>query len=112
LADNDLKDAIVLGVLRSEPAIEFSRLRDLGIAALSDPDVLDYAARGNWLIVSHDVNSLTAAAFDRMAAGHMMNGLLLAHQDDPVSSTIDNLILIWSASEAEEWANQVVFLPL
>ena len=31
LADNDLNDAIVLGVLRREPAIEFKRLRDLGL---------------------------------------------------------------------------------
>jgi hypothetical protein len=39
LADNDLNDAIVAGVRRREPAIEFSRLRDLGLATRSDPEV-------------------------------------------------------------------------
>jgi hypothetical protein len=37
---------------------------------------------------------------------------LLAHQRTPVSLVIDSLLLIWSASEAEEWAGQVEFLPL
>ena len=37
LADNDLNDAIVMGVLRREPTIEFARLRDLGLATRADP---------------------------------------------------------------------------
>jgi hypothetical protein len=47
LADNDLNDAIVVGVLRREPAIEFSRLRDLGMAMKIDGEVLEFAAREN-----------------------------------------------------------------
>jgi hypothetical protein len=31
-------------------------------------------------------------------------------QTFPVGPIIDQLLLIWSASEQEEWANQVVFL--
>ncbi len=37
LGDNDLNDAIAVGVLRREPAAEFARLRDLGLATRSDP---------------------------------------------------------------------------
>jgi hypothetical protein len=33
LADNDLNDAIVVGVRRREPTAEFARLRELGLAA-------------------------------------------------------------------------------
>jgi len=29
-----------------------------------------------------------------------------------ISMNIENLLLIWSASETEEWNNQVCFLPL
>ena len=112
LADNDLKDAIVLGVLRNEPAVEFIRLRDLGLETSTDSAVLEYAAREKWIVVSHDVNSITAAAYDRLAQGAAMSGLILAHQVDSVSVAIDSLILIWSASEAEEWEGQVLFLPL
>ena len=101
-----------MGVLRREPAAEFARLRDLGLATRSDPEVLDFAARENWIVVSHDVNTMREAGSTRLAAGLPMNGLLLAHQRTPVSAIIESLLLIWAASEAEEWAGQVEFLPL
>jgi len=112
LADNDLNDTIVVGVRRREPAAEFTRLRDLSLAARGDPEVLDHAARESWIVVSHDVNTMREAASTRLAAGLPMSGLLLAHQRTPVSAIIESLLLIWAASEAEEWAGQVEFLPL
>ncbi len=45
LADNDVNDHLVDGVLRREPNIEFVRAREVGLAAKRDPEVLDYAAR-------------------------------------------------------------------
>ena len=112
LADNDLNEAIVVGVRRREPAAEFARLRDLGLATRSDPEVLDFAARESWIVVSHDVNTMREAACTRLAAGLPMHGLLLAQQRTSVSPIIECLLLIWAASEAEEWAGQVEFLPL
>jgi hypothetical protein len=55
---------------------------------------------------------MTAAAYARVAAAQPMNGLLLAHQRDPVAVIIEDLILIAVASEAGDWTNQVCFLPL
>jgi hypothetical protein len=63
-------------------------------------------------VVSHDVNTMREAAISRLASGHLMSGLLLAHQRTPVAILIENLLLIWSASEAEEWAERLEFLPL
>ena len=55
---------------------------------------------------------MTTAAVARIEAGLKMAGLLLVHQQSPVSATIDDLILIWIASDAEEWTNQIRFLPI
>lgn len=112
LADNDLKDAIIRGVRRREPAVEFVPLRGLGLESRSDADILDFAAHNHWLVVSHDVNTMTAEAFDRLTAGQPMSRLLLVHQRDPIGSIIDSLLLIWEATEAEEWAGEVCYLPL
>jgi Domain of unknown function (DUF5615) len=65
LADNDLNDAIVVGERRREPAAEIARLRDLDLATQSDPEVLDFAARANWIVISHDVNTMGEAAWTR-----------------------------------------------
>jgi predicted nuclease of predicted toxin-antitoxin system len=111
LADNDPNDAIVMGVLRREPAVELARLRDLGLATEADPEILGHAAREKWIVVSHDVNTMREAACTRLLAGLPMNGLLLAHQRTPVSTIIESRLLIGAASEAEEWVDQVEFLP-
>jgi len=52
LANHDLTEAIIVGVLRREPSIEFLRLRDLGLDAEPDQEVLDYARHHGLLLVS------------------------------------------------------------
>jgi hypothetical protein len=112
LADHDLNEHVVTGVLRQEPAIEFFRVRELGMSARPDYEVLEYAASEGLLVVSHDVNTMPAAAYARLSTGESFPGLLMVQQSSPVGSTIDSLVLIWAASELEEWKDQVVYLPL
>jgi predicted nuclease of predicted toxin-antitoxin system len=112
LADHDLNEHIVHSVLRREPALEFRRVHDVGLHESPDTAVLEYAAAHQLIVVSHDVNTMPAAAHARMRVGLPIAGLLRVQQSDPVARISDDLLLIWSASEAEEWRNTVSFLPL
>lgn len=112
LADHDLNEHIIGGVQRREPALEFVRLREIGMSDRVDAEVLAYASQNRFIVVSHDVNTMTAEAFARIAAGQPMAGLLMVQQSKPIGAVIDSLVLIWSASEAEEWQGQVRFLPI
>lgn len=112
LADHDLNEHIVTGVLRREPAVEFIRVRDVGYDERSDIEVLEYAASEGLIIVSHDVNTMPAAAYERLEKGDEVAGLLMVQQTSPVSKIIEDLLMVWAASEAEEWRGQVQFLPL
>jgi hypothetical protein len=112
LADHDLNDHIVVGVLRQEPTIEFPRVRDLGLSKWADEEILGYAERERLLVVSHDVNTMPAAAFSRLAVGRSFPGLFMVQQTLPIGAIIESLVLIWAVSELEDWKDQVVFLPL
>lgn len=112
LADHDLNEHIVIGVVRREPAVEFLRVRDLGMSRHSDAAILDVADREKLLVVSHDVNTMPAAAYARLSAGKSCSGLVMIQQTLPVGSVIDELVLIWCSTDIEEWKDQVVFLPL
>jgi hypothetical protein len=112
LADHDLNEQIVAGVVRRSPGLEFRRVREFGFARRNDAFLLDYAAEQGFIIVSHDVNTMTAAAYTRLAEGKHLAGLFMVPQTFPIGPIIDNLLLIWSASDGEEWANQVIFLPI
>jgi hypothetical protein len=111
LADHDLNEHIVTGVLRQEPVIEFLRVRDVGLDARPDAEILEYAQGARLLVVSHDVNTMPGAASARLARGESFPGLFMVQQTRPIRAIIDSLVLIWAASELEEWKDQVVFLP-
>ena len=112
LADHDLNEHIVTGVLRQEPALEFLRARDLGLNERPDAEVLAHAEQEGLLIVSHDVNTMPAAAYARLSTSQSFPGLFMVPQSSPIRPAIESLLLIWSASELEEWKDRVVFLPL
>jgi hypothetical protein len=111
LADHDLNEHIVTGIQRLNPGIEFVRARDVGLDGATDREVLTYACRESFSVVSHDVNTMPSAAAATIAAGHQLPGLFLVRQTTPVRTAIETLVLIWSSSDHEEWRNQVVFLP-
>lgn len=111
LADHDLNEHIVVGVRRREPNIEFLHVRDLGMNDKPDAEILEYADRQGLIIISHDVNTMPAEGYTRLADGKTIAGLLMVQQTQPIAVIIENLLLIWSASETEEWKNQICFLP-
>src|SRR5262245_46038157 len=69
--------------------------------------MVTYAADNGFLVVSHAINTMRRVAYTRMRAGQKMSSLLMVKQSDPVGLVIASLVLIWSASEAEEWENVV-----
>ncbi len=111
LADHDLNEHIVTGVLRQEPTMEFLRVRDLGMSDRSDEEILDQVERDRMLVVSHDVNTMPTAAYARLYRGQSFPGLFMVPQSSPIGPVIESLLLIWAVSELEEWRDQVVFLP-
>jgi hypothetical protein len=50
--------------------------------------------------------------FGRFIMSQTSSGVLILSQNLPISDAIDALILVWEASTAEEWLNQIMSLPL
>jgi hypothetical protein len=73
--------------------------------------VLEFAWQQHWLVVSHDVNTMTAAAQRRIGAGAGLHGLFLAAQTQPIRQVAECLVLIHDAAEFEEWRDLIVYLP-
>jgi hypothetical protein len=40
------------------------------------------------------------------------SGVIVIPQKLPVRAEVEDLLLIWTASEAEEWVNRIQILPL
>jgi predicted nuclease of predicted toxin-antitoxin system len=112
LADHDFKETILTGLLRRDATVHIVRTREVNLAEASDAEVLDYAAREGFIIVSHDLRTMPAHAYARVREGLPMAGVFMVRQTDPIGPAIENLFLLWASSEAEEWSGQVIYLPL
>ena len=49
---------------------------------------------------------------DFVKAGGSSPGVLLLPHYLPIGEAIDEIVLIWSASDAEEWNNRILRIPL
>ena len=110
-ADADLNQIIVLATIRREPRIDFPTAEAAGLTGLKDPEVLAVAAREGRVLVSHDQKTMPRH-FAEFIPHTPSPGLLLIPQYLPIATAVEDLLLIWFASEAEEWVNRIRYLPL
>lgn len=111
-ADENFDGRIVRGLLRILPDLDLVRAQDTPLAEADDDEVLDWAAREERLMLTHDVGTMTAAAWKRVRAGLPMPGLIEIGSRHPIGEAIEEVQLIVLASEPGELEGQVLFLPL
>ena len=85
---------------------------DAHLEGVPDPEVLALAAAENRILVSHDFRTMPRHFGDFLQSGGFSPGLILVPQHMPVGDVIEELVLIWGASEAEEWKDRWRTLPL
>ncbi|OUC15291.1 MAG: hypothetical protein B0A82_08050 [Alkalinema sp. CACIAM 70d] len=110
-ADADLRQAIVTGTLRRQPSIDFQSANEAGLEGVKDPEVLAIAARDSRVLVTHDRKTMPIE-FGQFITSKNSSGVLILAQNLPISEAIEAIILVWEASTAEEWINQIMTFPL
>jgi len=110
-ADNDLTFAIVKAVRRREPAIDFASAQQSELGGVSDPEVLEQAARNNRVLVSHDMHTMISHFRDRLAAGRNSPGLLMVSQKAVAAEVVEAVLFLWSVTDPADLHNQVYYLP-
>jgi hypothetical protein len=111
LADADFNHKIVLGLRRRERSVDFQGAHDGGVVGISDPDVLGLAAESDRILVSHDRKTMPAH-FAHFLEQRSSPGLIIVSQNLDIGAAIEDLLLIWAATEAEDWLDRLGFVPL
>ena len=73
--------------------------------------MLALAARDSRVLVTHD-HSTMPRHFGEFIRSAPSPGLLVVPQSLPLREVVDALILIWAATQAEEWVNRIAYLPI
>ncbi len=111
LADANFNQKIVKGLLIREPAIDFELPQAAIPDRTPDPKVLDLAKALGRVLVSHDVSTMPVW-FQQCVEQRRCAGLILVPERLPIRDAIEELLMIWHASEAEEWINIMLRIPL
>jgi hypothetical protein len=114
LFDEHMPDALINAVVSREPSIFILRIGQAGAPPKStrDPHVIEYAERERMAIFTHDLRTMHVYARAHTASGRDTYGIFIWTLDlFKVVGAADDLILIWPASQAEEWMNDVRYLP-
>lgn len=110
-ADWNLNHIIVQAAQRREPTLEFQTAHAAGLLGVRDLEVLARAAREGRLLVTHDFYDMPAH-FATFIQEQTSAGVLLVPQRLPVAAVVEDLLLIWEVTEAEDWHNSITSLPL
>jgi len=78
---------------------------------MPDPQVLDLAESLGRVLVTHDVTTMPGW-FQQCVEKRRCAGLILVPDKLPIRDAIEDLLLIWRLTEAEEWINHMQRLPL
>jgi hypothetical protein len=110
-ADADFNEDILFAVVRRELSIDFQTAEAAGLAGLPDLKVLERAAAEGRILVTHDQKTMPDH-FARFVADQNSSGVLIVPQHLPLAVVVEELLLVWDATEAEEWTNRIAYLPL
>ncbi|MBZ5620515.1 MAG: DUF5615 family PIN-like protein [Acidobacteriia bacterium] len=110
-ADADFNHKIVVGLRRREPSVDFLGARDGGVVGVPDPDVLRIAAESARILITHDRKTMPAH-FARFIEKRSSPGVIIVSQDLEIGAAIEDLLLIWVATDAEEWVKRLGFVPV
>ena len=92
--------------------MDFLSANEANLTRVPDPRVLALAADEGRILVSHDSQTMPRHFGDFLRVRGSSPGVLLVPQYLPIGEAIEELLLIWGASEAEEWENRIVRIPL
>ena len=112
LTDENFDQDIVRGLKRRTPNLDLLSVRDVGLAGTPDPQILNWAAQNNRVLLTHDKKTMTKYAEQLLTQGQPMAGGVLSPKVLPIGRAIEDLQLVVECYSQTEMQNRIERLPL
>jgi predicted nuclease of predicted toxin-antitoxin system len=111
-SDADVHGGIIRGLYRRLPALDLVRAQDALPEGTPDPEVLAWAASEDRVLITNDRDTMVGFAYQRVAAGEPVPGLIAMRMGQPFRSIIDDILFIAEYMPEDEIRDKVViYLP-
>ena len=113
LLDENVNPILRDALHRSEPEMTVWRVGDPGVPknGASDPAILDWCARNEYTLITNNRNSMFEHLREFVAGGRIAPAVFVLNAKMTTGQTVNELQLVWRASEPREYENTIRFLP-
>jgi hypothetical protein len=112
VADEDLDNRIIRGLLRRKSKLDIVRIQDASLSGENDASILAWASQEQRVLLTHDISTMTRFAFERIDSGNSIAGIIEIPQSLSIGAAIEDILIIEECCSAEEFENQILYLPL
>ena len=112
VSDENFRGPIFDGLRNRCSELDVVRVQEVGLRTAEDPIILKWAAAESRVLITRDRQSMIGHAYDRVASGELMPGLIVLAEDLSTGQAIDQILMAAVCCSAEEVRDRVIFLPL
>jgi hypothetical protein len=107
-SDADVHGDIVRGLRRRLPELDLTRVQDALPHGTPDSQVLTWAATDRRILITNDRNTMIGLAYQRVAAGEPVPGLIVTSNHQSIGLALDDILLLAEYMPEDEIRDQVV----
>ena len=113
LTDENVRGAILRGVLRRSPGLDIVSVQDIpAIYGKGDPAMLAWATANGRILLTHDLSTMIPAMRGQLELAALCTPIVLVPDSLPIASAIEEILLLDGCSIDSDWAAGVVYLPI
>ena len=114
LLDENVDPLFRTELLRYEPEMVVWRIGDPTTPSrgTSDPDILIWCEENAFILVTNNRKSMPQHLQVHLSEGRHSSGILELNPSMSIGETIEELVLIWSASDIDEYRDKLLYLPI
>jgi hypothetical protein len=112
LIDENFDRRILRGIRLRVPHLDYVIAQDTELKGLKDQALLAWAAQEQRVILTHDVNTVPGYAYERIASGLPMPGVIVVPEDLAIRLAIEEAVTLIECSTTDELDSQVKYIPI
>lgn len=112
VTDENFDGDVLRGLIRRLPALDVVRVQDVGLSETADPQILEWAAAANRVLLTHDRETIPSFAYDRVRTGQPMPGIILVSDQISKGRAVEEIYLAIECLSDDECKDMVIFIPL
>ncbi len=78
---------------------------------ISDPDLLFWLEENGFSLVTKNRKSMPRHVHDHVTSGHHVPAIFTIRSQSSLGDVVDDLILIWDATDSQEFQDQIIHIP-